>query len=88
MKKTFKTFKEIEECEHKLVVEMDSSYPPALNRLWTWASDALTDGRTIGFELSEEAFGLKKKQVMFLSDIHAVCSGGEMAGSIICLYIQ
>ncbi|XP_074356066.1 uncharacterized protein LOC141695742 [Apium graveolens] len=42
--------------------------------LWTW--------------LSKEAFGLTKKQIMFLSDIHAVCSRGEMAGSVICLYIH
>lgn len=67
---------------------MDGDYPSALNRLWTWAHVALSDGQTTGFELSEEAFGFKKKQVVFLSDIHAVCSRGEMAGSVICLFIQ
>lgn len=67
---------------------MGANYPSALNRLWAWAKDALADGRTMCFELSREAFGSTKKQVILLSDIHAVCSGGEMAGSIICLFIQ
>lgn len=67
---------------------MGPNYPSALNRLWTWAKDSLSDGRTISFQLSKEAFGLTRKQSIFLSDIHAVCSGGEMAGSVICLYIQ
>ncbi|XP_074352965.1 uncharacterized protein LOC141692127 [Apium graveolens] len=67
---------------------MGANYPSALKRLWTWANDALADGRTKSFELSKEAFGATKKQVIFLSDIHAVCSGGEIAGSIICIYIH
>ncbi|XP_074373659.1 uncharacterized protein LOC141714009 [Apium graveolens] len=59
-----------------------------MKRLWTWVKEALSCGRTISFELSKEAFGFTKKQIMFLSDIHAVCSGGEMAGSVICLFIH
>ena len=87
-KKVKKTYKVVEDVEPELVIEMGTNYPSALNRLWTWANDALADGRAMSFELSKEAFGCTKKQVIFLSDIHAVCSGGEMSGSIICLFIQ
>ncbi|XP_063940008.1 uncharacterized protein LOC108203822 [Daucus carota subsp. sativus] len=88
-KKIKKSSKLIDEyVEPELVVDMGPNYPSALNRLWTWAKDSLSDGRTISFQLSKEAFGLTRKQSIFLSDIHAVCSGGEMAGSVICLYIH
>ncbi|XP_074364047.1 uncharacterized protein LOC141704771 [Apium graveolens] len=83
-----KTYKVIEDVEPELVVQIGPNYPSAMKRLWTWAKEALSGGRTIYFELSKEAFGFTKKQIMFLSDIHAVCSGGEMAGSVICLFIQ
>lgn len=29
-----------------------------------------------------------KKQVLFLSDFHALCAGGEISGSVICLFIN
>ena len=83
-----KTYKVIEDVEPELVVQIGPNYPSAMKRLWTWAKEALSGGRTISFELSKEAFGFTKKQIMFLSDIHAVCSGGKMAGSVICLFIQ
>lgn len=83
-----KSYKVVEQVEPELVVEIGANYPSALNRLWTWAKDALSDGRTVTFELSKEAFGSGKKQTIFYSDIHAVCSGGEMAGSVICIFIQ
>ncbi|XP_063942744.1 uncharacterized protein LOC135150388 [Daucus carota subsp. sativus] len=67
---------------------MGANYPSALKRLWTWAKDALSDGQTVSFELSEEAFGSTKKRAISISDIHAVCSGGEMAGSVICIYMN
>ncbi|XP_074337457.1 uncharacterized protein LOC141674646 [Apium graveolens] len=67
---------------------MSGNYPSALKRLWTWAKNSLSDGQTFSFELSKQAFGLSKKQTMFLSDVHTVCSRGEMAGSVICLYIH
>ncbi|XP_017221133.2 uncharacterized protein LOC108197904 [Daucus carota subsp. sativus] len=67
---------------------MGANYPSALKRLWTWAKDALSDGQTVSFELSEEAFGSTKKRAIFVSDIHAVCSGGEMLGSVICIYMN
>lgn len=74
--------------EPEFVVNMGPNYPPSLKRLWIWASEALTDGRTCSFELCEDAFGSNKKQVIFLSDVHALCFGGEISGSIICMYIQ
>ncbi|KAL8099890.1 hypothetical protein AgCh_032225 [Apium graveolens] len=87
-KKMKKMYKVIEDVEPELVVQIGPNYPSAMKRLCTWAKEALSGGRTISFELSKEAFGFTKKQIMFLSDIHAVCSGGEMAGSVICLFIH
>lgn len=86
MKKT--VVAETDDVEEEFHIEMGSNYPSALNRLWTWAKDALSDGQTVCFELSEEAFAVKKKQVVFLQDIHAVCAKGEMSGSIITIFIQ
>ncbi|XP_074351777.1 uncharacterized protein LOC141690921 [Apium graveolens] len=87
-KKSKKSYKFIEDVEPELVVEMGGNYPSALKRLWTWAKNSLSDGQTFSFELSKQAFGLTKKKTMFLSDVHAVCSRGEMAGSIMCLHIR
>ncbi|XP_074326691.1 uncharacterized protein LOC141664637 [Apium graveolens] len=87
-KKMKKTYKVIEDVEPELVVQIGPNYPSAMKRLWTWAKEALSGGRTISFELSKEAFGFTKKQIMFLSNIHVVCSGGEMVGSVICLFIH
>ena len=83
-------WKKVTDCvqEPKYVVEFGADYPPSLKRLWLWAKDALTDGRTITFHLREEAFASTNKQVLFLSDIHALCSGGEISGSVICLFIK
>lgn len=69
-------------------VNMGANYPPSLKRLWVWANEALKDGLTYPFKLSEEAFGSSQKQVLFLSDVHALCFGGEISGSTICIYIQ
>lgn len=79
---------ELDDLEDELHVEMGPDYPSALKRLWMWAKDALTDGRSISFKLSEEAFGVTRKQVLFLQDIHALCAGGEMCGSVITVYIE
>ena len=87
-KKAKKTYKLVQDIQPELVVPMGANYPSALKRLWTWAKDALSDGQTVSFELSEEAFGSTKKRAIFISDIHAVCSGGEMAGSVICIYMK
>ncbi|XP_074326680.1 uncharacterized protein LOC141664626 [Apium graveolens] len=87
-KKMKKMYKVIEDVEPELVVQIGPNYPSVMKRLWTWAKEALSGGRTISFELSKEAFGFTKKQIMFLSDIHVVCSGGEIAGSVICLFIH
>ena len=67
---------------------MGVNYPSALKRLWAWAKDALSNDQTVSFELSEAAFGCTKQRAIFLSDIHAVCSGGEMAGSVICIFMK
>ena len=83
-----KTYKLVADVEPKLVVEMRANYPSALNRLWTWAKGALADERTVSFQLSHEAFGSTKKMAIYLSDIYSVCSGGEMSGSVIVLFIQ
>lgn len=74
--------------EPEYVVEFGADYPPILKGLWLWAKDSLRDDRTITFELKEEAFKSTAKQVLFLSDIHALCSGGEISGSVICMYIK
>ncbi|XP_074327418.1 uncharacterized protein LOC141665338 [Apium graveolens] len=87
-KKIKKTYKVIEDVEQELVVQIGQKYPSAMKRLWTWAKEALSGGRTISFKLSKETFGFTKKQIMFLSDIHAVFSGGKMVGSVICLFIH
>ena len=83
-----KTYKLVDDVEPELVVEMGANYPSALNRLWTWAKGALADERTVSFQLSQEAFGSTKKMAIYLSDIYSVCSGGEMSGSVIVLFIQ
>ena len=70
------------DVEPQLVVQMGENFPSALKRLWTWAKDVLTDGRTVSFESSKEACGFTTKQVVYLSDIHEICPVGEMAGSI------
>ncbi|XP_074374711.1 uncharacterized protein LOC141715128 [Apium graveolens] len=88
IKKTKKTYKVLKHVEPELTVEMGANYPSALNRLWTWAKVALAHGETVSFTLCKEAFGSTKKHVIYLSDIYAVCTGGEMSGSVICLFIQ
>lgn len=69
-------------------LEMGHDYPPMLKRMWLWAKEALKDGQTVKFDLCKEAFGSTKKQVIFLSDVHALCAGGEISGSVICLFIK
>ena len=87
-RKPKKVMKESPDLENEFVVQMGEGYPCALKRLWLWANDAMQDGRAVAFHLQQEAFGLTKKQHVFLEDVHALCSGGEMPGSIICIYIQ
>ncbi|KAK1384205.1 hypothetical protein POM88_021940 [Heracleum sosnowskyi] len=62
--------------------------PPVLKHLWLWAKNALTDGQVSTFLLSQEAFGSTNKKTIFLSDVHALCSGDEISGSIICMFIN
>ncbi|VFQ81454.1 unnamed protein product [Cuscuta campestris] len=50
--------------------------------------EALFDDRAHTFVLNKDAFGVEKKLSIFLSDIHALCARGEMAGSIITIYIH
>ena len=79
---------ETDDVEDELHVEMGVNYPSSLKRLWMWANDALSDGRTLSFLLNEQAFAVTKKQVIFLQDIHSMCARGEMSGSIITIFIQ
>lgn len=34
------------------------------------------------------SFGSTKNQVLFLSDVLALCSGGEISGTVICMFIN
>ncbi|RAL49561.1 hypothetical protein DM860_018220 [Cuscuta australis] len=77
-----------EECGQEFQVEFGAEYPLKLKRLWLWAKEALSDDRAHTFVLNKDAFGVEKKLSVFLSDIHALCARGEMAGSIITIYIQ
>ncbi|KAL1808053.1 hypothetical protein ACET3Z_004640 [Daucus carota] len=70
------------------VVNMGPDFPPALKRLWLWARDALKDGRSQPFKLSQEAFGSTDKRCLFKSDISALCFGGEISGSVISMFIN
>ena len=70
------------------VVNMGPDFPPALKRLWLWARDALKDGRSQPFKLSQEAFGSTDKRCLFKSDISALCFGGEISGSVISMFIK
>ena len=76
------------DTEPEYVLNVGPDFSPTLKRLWLWAKDALVDGRTSTFMLSEEAFGSTPKKALFLSDIYALCAGGEMSGSFICMYIK
>lgn len=76
------------DADDQYVLEMGAKYPAALKRLWIWAKDALREGNAVCFELSKDAFGYARKQYMFLNDIHVVCAGGEICGSVICIFIQ
>lgn len=89
-KLTEKKFKKVAECvsQPELVAKMGPEFHQSLKRLWLWASDTLKDGRTYAFKLQEDAFGSGKKNVMFLSDVHALCFGGEISGSTICYFIK
>nr|XP_017221522.1 PREDICTED: uncharacterized protein LOC108198271 [Daucus carota subsp. sativus] len=40
------------------------------------------------FKLSEEAFGSSDKKCLFKSDISDVCFGGEISGTVICMFIN
>ena len=79
---------ETDDVEDELHVEMGVNYLSSLKRLWMWAKDALSDGRTVSFQLYEQAFAVTKKQVIFLQDIHSLCGRGEISGSIITIFIQ
>ncbi|WOG95172.1 hypothetical protein DCAR_0414475 [Daucus carota subsp. sativus] len=70
------------------MVEMAADSPPILKRLLDWGKDALDDDRTISFPLCEKAFGSNKKKVLYLTDVQALCCGGEISGSIICMCIH
>ena len=87
MPKKFKNMRELGE-EPEYVLHMGDDYLVNLKRLWLWAKDALKDGQTTNFQLCEEAFGATRKQLIFLSDIYALCSGGEISTSVICMFIK
>ena len=78
----------VSEPEPEYVDTMGPDYPATLKRLWLWASDALKDGRSLSFQLSEEAFGSSDKQILFSSDVHALCFEGDISGSVICMFIK
>lgn len=87
--KAVKKWNNVMDCAAvEYVVEMGPDYPSSLKRLWLWAKDALSDGWTITFNMCREAFGSTKKQCLFLSDVHALCTRGEISASIICIYIK
>lgn len=84
-------FKRVKDCvkEKQYVIDVDvDGYPAELKQLWLWAKETLKDGRAHSFQLCKDAFGSTTKHVIFLSDIHALCSGGEISGSTICYYIK
>ncbi|VFQ73125.1 unnamed protein product [Cuscuta campestris] len=72
----------------KELIVLDVLPKGKLKRLWLWAKEALSDDRAHTFVLNKDAFGVEKKLSVFLSDIHALCARGEMAGSIITIYIH
>lgn len=74
--------------EKELAVEMYANYPKLLKRLWSWAQINMKGDKSVIFHVTEAAFGSTKNQVLFLSDIHALCTGGEISGSTICMYIK
>ena len=65
-----------------------NDFPPTFKKLWLWESDALKDGRSQSFKLSEEAFESTDKKCLFKSDISVVCFGGEISGTVICMFIK
>ncbi|XP_074362103.1 uncharacterized protein LOC141702302 [Apium graveolens] len=89
-KTTGKKWKKVKDCvpEPEYVLDMGANYPPVLKRLWLWAKNALADGQVNSFYLCQEAFGVTAKKALFLSDVHALCSGGEISGSTIYIFIN
>lgn len=90
-----KKFKKVKDCgkapeveEEEYVLEFGLDYPPHVKRLWLWAKNALKDGRVTSFQLCQQAFGSTGKKALFLSDVYALCSGGEIAGSVICMFAK
>ncbi|XP_074347013.1 uncharacterized protein LOC141685832 [Apium graveolens] len=87
-KSAVKKWKHVKDCVEEYVVKMGPNYLHALKRLWIWANEALSNGQTTSFKLCQEAFGSTKKYCLFLSDVYALCTGGEVSASIICIYIH
>ncbi|XP_063941381.1 uncharacterized protein LOC108198271 [Daucus carota subsp. sativus] len=51
-------------------------------------NDLVSEPEPVAFKLSEEAFGSSDKKCLFKSDISAVCFGGEISGTVICMFIN
>lgn len=85
-----KKWKKVKDCvtHEEYVLEIGADYPPILKRLWLWAKNALAEGKVSTFLLSDEAFGSTNKKAIFLSDVHALCAGDEISGSIISMYMK
>jgi hypothetical protein len=90
-----KKFKKVKDCvratqeeEEEYVLEIGPDYPHSLKRLWLWAKNALKDGHVTSFQLCQQAFGSTSKKALFLSDVYALCSGGQISGSVICIFAK
>ncbi|XP_074369111.1 uncharacterized protein LOC141709393 [Apium graveolens] len=87
-KSAVKKWKHVKDCIEEYVVKMGPNYLHALKCLWIWENEALSNDQTTSFKLSQEALGSTKKYCLFLSDVYALCTRGEISASIICIYIH
>lgn len=90
-----KKLKKLKDCgkapkveEEEYVLEFSPDYPPLVKRMWLWAKNALKGGRVTSFQLCQQAFGSTGKKALFLSDVYALSSGGEISGSVICMFAK
>ncbi|XP_062002246.1 uncharacterized protein LOC133720074 isoform X3 [Rosa rugosa] len=76
-----------DEEEYIDLKKLPKDYPSPLKCLWLWGRDALADGKTISFMLTDKVFGINRKQYLYKGDIHALCTMSELSGGVICMYM-
>ncbi|XP_061987927.1 uncharacterized protein LOC133706413 isoform X2 [Rosa rugosa] len=76
-----------DEEEYIDLKKLPKDYPSPLKCLWLWGRDALDDGKTISFMLTDKVFGINRKQYLYKGDIHALCTMSELSGDVICMYM-